>query len=64
MAVILGGYMLHAAVSEVSLKVTIITLVEFSYIFEFLKNVPLEEFVFDKELSPNFAPNIKQIQAN
>ena len=49
--------MLQAAVSEISLKVS---LVEFSDFVKFLKNVFMEGFVFvfDKEFSPNFASNI------
>lgn len=47
--------MLQAAVSEISLKVS---LVEFSDFVKFLKKVFMEGFVFDKEFSPNFASNI------
>ena len=47
--------MLQAAVSEISLKVS---LMEFSDFVKFLKRVFMEGFVFDKEFSPNFASNI------
>ena len=56
--ILLGGNMLQAAMSEISLQATIITLMEFCYVLEFLRKRPLEEFLFVKELSPNFVSNI------